>query len=195
MGNIINICFITDNNYFVPTLTSIMSLVKNFKQHQLSINIICNNVNHKNVEFAKTLEFENVKINILKIENPYLELGEKHIHVSKAALLKFSIAQIFSELDKILYIDSDVLIFKDLIQLYETDIDNYYAAVVSDMKAVKEYQFHKKFGLKNYFNSGVMLLNLKKNKRRQYQRKTNRTKKTRKMPSIYGSRCLKSRLQ
>ena len=78
-----------------------------------------------------------------------------------SALLKFKISEILANYDKIIYLDGDILVQKDLTELYNIDIDGYYVAAVDDTGKI----YHKKdvyAKYPNYFNSGVMLLNLKK---------------------------------
>lgn len=57
--------------------------------------------------------------------------------------------------DKLLYLDNDIICYKDIKDLYDKDIDGY------DFAAVKDY-FGKWFIGINYINSGVLLLNLAK---------------------------------
>ena len=88
----------------------------------------------------------------------------EELHVSPAALYKFDIANIFPDIDKMLYLDGDILVRKDLSELFETDISGCYAAVVKDYKPMTydPPQTHK-LGVPQhtaYFNSGVMLMNL-----------------------------------
>ena len=64
-------------------------------------------------------------------------------------------------MDKLLYLDCDILIQDDLSELFSMDIDDVYAAVTKDHFA-KKLNYDKAIGVENYFNSGVMLLNLKK---------------------------------
>ena len=162
MSNIINVCYITDSAYFVPTLTSIISVSENNKNSELHIYVVASDIAQKDADVLEKLNAENCKIFLKKVENPYLNLGTKHRHVSKTALLKFSLPEIFSDLDKILYLDGDILVFDDLKELYQMSLEDYYAAVVSDMRAVIVNRNNVSLRLKNYFNSGVMLLNLRK---------------------------------
>jgi len=56
----------------------------------------------------------------------------------------------------VLYLDGDILIQKDLSGLCAINIDDAYAGVVNDI-VLTENDLH----IQDYFNSGVMLLNLK----------------------------------
>ena len=65
-------------------------------------------------------------------------------------------------IDKVLYLDSDVLIADSLQELWDTDLSNHVAAGVKDCISRKYYEL---LGLKDgahYCNSGVILINLKK---------------------------------
>lgn len=70
------------------------------------------------------------------------------------------------DLDRILYLDADIIINKPLNEFYEQDFNGAYAVVIKDRfdfcdEVVMQ---KKKLGLKEkdvYFNSGVMLMNLR----------------------------------
>lgn len=158
----INICFITDASYVLPTCVSITSLIKNKKRSSIiDIFVVGTGLDENQLKLFEQLKTHNVNILVNNVVNKYDQVNTKHGYVSKAAMLKFDLPKLFPNLDKILYLDSDTLVLTDLSELYKTDIQNKYAAVVSDMSGC--YQGNaKKFGFDNYFNSGMMLLNLKK---------------------------------
>lgn len=56
--------------------------------------------------------------------------------------------------EKILYLDTDTIVAKDIKDLYETDLSNY------DIAAVRDF-YGRHWINKNYCNSGVLLLNIK----------------------------------
>jgi len=93
---------------------------------------------------------------------------DKNIHVSPSALFKFTIADMLSDVDIALYLDGDVIVNGNLDMLFRIPMDDTYIAASDDMGdsvdkdgnsflasriRIKEYR---------YFNSGVMLLNLRK---------------------------------
>ncbi len=159
----INIVFISDKNYIFPTKVAIKSLIANKdKDTKYNINVIGIEISEDDVFLLKNLKTENVKINIIQKDNDYSNIGYEHQYVSKAALFKFQISNIFSNLDKILYLDGDMIIEKDLNELYNIDLGNNYAAVVKDFAGQNIEKHNKKINHKDYFNSGMMLLNLKK---------------------------------
>jgi len=67
-------------------------------------------------------------------------------------------------LDKILYLDPDILVINRIRQLYETDLSGYlYAAAYHNRIPVKEINKVRllEYEIEEYFNSGVLLMNLK----------------------------------
>jgi len=67
-----------------------------------------------------------------------------------------------SSLEKVLYMDGDVIVEGDLLDLWNTNIDAYHLAAVPDTSRVDHLK--KLIGREGlpYFNSGVMLMNLRK---------------------------------
>lgn len=160
-----NIAYITDDNYILPIKASVNSIIKNCSSTNICIHIICTGVSERNRQELSSLESTNIRVKIITFNNIYEDLCPDHSYISKAALIKFQLPWIFRDLDRILYIDGDTLLFSGFEQIFETDIDDYFAAVVMDMYTMKIGEWHKKLGLKFYFNSGVMYLNLEKMRR------------------------------
>ena len=157
----IEVCFITDKNYLVATMTAIKSLVINNKNECIKVYVICSCVSSSDTVLLKKLSTKKIKIEIINVDKDFEYVKTEHKYVSKTALLKFYLPELIPNSDKILYLDDDILVLKSLKELCEINIDSYYAAVVKDMPAtIKGY--NKELNLVHYFNSGVMLLNLKK---------------------------------
>lgn len=162
-GKILNICFICDEPYALPTMVAIQSIKEATKPETLiNIHVVGTELSNDTINSFKKLSSPNITINALNIPNQFSYIPTHHQHVSKAAMLKFALPRLFPNLDKLLYVDGDMLFFSDLTPLYNTNLSRNYAAVVPDMAAEINGHHHTKLGLKHYFNSGMMLLNLKK---------------------------------
>lgn len=164
-----NVVLISDDNYAMPTIVAITSLKLNKEvQSQYTVHVICTNMSEHNISLLKSLDQSDFVVDIIVMDNAgkYHDLIIGDLHVSPAALYKFDIANIFSELDRILYVDGDILFEKDPKELFEIDLSDNYAAVVKDAKpATYKPPQVVKLGIPHhsaYFNSGVMMLNLKK---------------------------------
>lgn len=160
-----NIIFISDNNYIKPTAVAIRSIINNAtKEKNLNFFVLGDSLTKDSINLLKNSGAKNIKI--IPSETLLSDLKNLSVnrHVSHSALLKFFLPQIFKDFDKILYLDSDILVQKDLSELYNTDINDFYAAVIKDTLCVKNPEYMKQVKIENkfYFNSGVMLLNLRK---------------------------------
>lgn len=163
-NHIIPIALICDENYVMPTSVVITSLIENkLPETYYDIHIFGDKISQKSKDILKNMEKENIKISLHDVENKFKNLGVEHVYVSKSAYIKFDIQNLLPQYDKILYLDSDIIVVQDLTTLYNTDIENVYAGVVEDMYATlvkpEEYMIS---GIDKFFNSGVMLLNTKK---------------------------------
>lgn len=164
MNNDIVLVYITDNNYIMPTTVSITSALMNKKpEKKYDINIICTEVIDNTMfnGINNICKDNNVNIYVKKVENKYKNIDNYNKKITNTALLKFSIADILTNYDKVLYLDSDTLILNDLTNLFNENISEQYAAVIKDLYAMKHDGEHLNLGVEKYFNSGVMLLNTK----------------------------------
>ncbi len=82
-------------------------------------------------------------------------------YINLAAYYRLSIPEVLPKnIQKTLYLDSDLIIEQDLKELWDTDISNYVLGAVEDEQGTYS---GTRLGLFNkYFNSGVLLLNLNK---------------------------------
>ena len=164
----IHIVFVCDDGYAIPTATAITSLIcSKKKETKYSITIIAVDMNDENITTLHALKHKNVMIRVVEFQADQVSCLSNtsftDFGVTTSALVKFNIPQIVSSTDRAIYLDGDVLVQKDLSELYFENIDDYYAGVIRDMP---QTLFSKQlFGIpygEDYFNSGVMLLNIKK---------------------------------
>jgi lipopolysaccharide biosynthesis glycosyltransferase len=78
-----------------------------------------------------------------------------------ATYYRYVIADCIPAVDKIIYLDCDMLVLDSLKPLWNTDISGHYVAGVSDMSAHK-YIAHLELENKTYINAGMLLINAKK---------------------------------
>lgn len=161
----VNLVLITDANYMDFTRVAINSA----KQTKCPLSryhfyVMTLDISQSDVSALKALEGENVAIDVLPQKEADL-FYIRDTHVSKTSLLKYYIPDALPKLDKVLYLDSDILVLHDLNKLYKTDISGKYLAAVKDPSWFFENTHVLELNLEKrgfYFNSGVMLLNLKK---------------------------------
>lgn len=166
----INIAYISDDNFLMPTYVSVSTLFEKRDQDaHYNIYIICPDISDGQFEIFNSMQSDGFSVKIIDVKDTYenFKITKDGFHVSPAAILKFSLPDLLPQLEKILYIDGDTIINDNLFNLHSVDVGDYYAAVVEDIKPTKIYKpnlLHK-LGIphhKGYFNSGMLLLNLKK---------------------------------
>ena len=98
------------------------------------------------------------------IFNSFPQIGQvKCDYITKATYYRLFIDRMLnSDIDKVLYLDSDIVVDKSLETLWNSNISNYAVGCVTDMSEAKHdynrLDFDPKLG---YFNAGVLLINLK----------------------------------
>jgi lipopolysaccharide biosynthesis glycosyltransferase len=70
-----------------------------------------------------------IDVHIIKVTSNKFKDIQNFGHVNSTACFKFDLPDLIPDQDKILYLDSDVLIQKDLSDLFTISIDDYYAGV------------------------------------------------------------------
>ena len=100
---------------------------------------------------------------------PYLNAVGRDIFPEKrewtiATYYRLFIPELFPNYEKIIYLDTDILLLKDISSLYLTDLGQNYLAAAVDVAATSltfYKDFMKKFNLQGeYFNDGVLVFNI-----------------------------------
>ncbi len=173
----INILCATDNDYVPYCGIMLTSLFENNKEAKIHVYLMTETISDSN--WARLQELtRKYSQNISPIIIDSRKLKDCPMHdddyVSLATYYRLLAPQLLpQEIDKILYLDCDMIIDQSIESLYNTDIENYALAAALDEDYMNEgkyqrleYTFEKK-----YFNAGVLLINLK------YWRENNVTKR------------------
>ena len=89
-------------------------------------------------------------------------------YYTPAIYYRLLIPELFPQYDKVLYMDCDTVALTDVAELYNIDIQDNYIGAVADqaVAAVPQFREYTKNALgieaESYFNSGVIVMNLKK---------------------------------
>lgn len=157
-----------DNNYAPYSMTVIASIIHNNISEPINFHILhtnltitkCNTIRNWIKQFAnKTIDFYEVKKENFK-DFPI----DDHTYLDFGAYIRLYLGEVLYNLDKIIYLDCDILINASLKPLWEIDINNYAVAGVRDR--INDYvRVYNRLGYsmhEGYINSGVMLINLKR---------------------------------
>ena len=170
----INVLYSFDNKFWRIALVSMASAL-NTKYPDTNITIYCMVAPHthgrrKIDKFVRKHGGRLVWRVINKDENPFVNFA--FLRWSPVIFYRLFACNIFPDVEKMLYLDSDTLVMRDLCELFNTDISNYAVGAVRDIAPTNDplnpsgaYVAHfKEDYLKHdlYVNSGVLLLNLPK---------------------------------
>ena len=167
MKNIVLIC---DDAYALPTMVCIQSIIKHSDPKDFcNIHICTFGLNEANVQMFEKMSKQNILVRVHSMPSSLIEdklsRVQQQTHVTTTALIKLELANYFSKLDTILYLDSDIIIKRSLDELFEIEMNDAYLAASFEYHVYynnARYAPKKNLNLSFYFNSGVMLLNLRK---------------------------------
>ena len=120
----------------------------------------------EDVAKIKSLEhsYQDCKINIIKMDNRFDHIKNGIGYIANCRAYKMCMADMFPQYDKILYLDTDMLVFEDLSPLYNTDMsDNYIGGVFSIDHYLNRRELIEKLNIPDmtdYVNAGMLLMNL-----------------------------------
>ena len=169
--NKIPVFFAADNEYIPCLAVALRSLIDNSsKDNYYLIKILCTNIDEENQKKIKKYEKANVNIEFVDL-NYYINKVKDKLYTrdyfTKATYFRLFIPELYPQLDKALYLDSDVAILSDVADLYNIDMgDNLITGapdgVIQSREVFQEY-VEKVVGMadyNNYFNAGIIVMNL-----------------------------------
>ena len=186
----INLLLCGNKKFFDGVLTQLIS-IKNRTNEAINCYIFTMDASRLNKEYicmtddqidflndvvkSKNHESEVTKIDVTEIyEREFLNCANEKAYCTPYTLLRL-LADLIPEIpDKLLYLDIDIMVGKDISILYNINIEDYeYAAV------------REKYGSKlirpDYINAGMLLLNMKKIKETKLLEKARKLIKTKKL--------------
>jgi lipopolysaccharide biosynthesis glycosyltransferase len=158
----IPVLFCTDTNYWQHLGAALASLLASNTRHQFRVMVCSISPDLENEakisQIVKTCGTATVEfIHFTPNRQSSLPING---HITLGAYLRlFMTEYVDPTVDKLLYLDCDLIVRKDIGALWSADIDNYLAAVVLE----PYLEEHESLGFARgeaYFNSGVMLINL-----------------------------------
>lgn len=163
----LNIAYGTDKNFLYGCAMSIASILLHNKEKKIAFHIFTDHLENKEKEkFESLAQQYNSEINIYLVSCDWLKKLPNDKNWSYAIYFRFIAADIlYSSKDKILYLDCDIICKGSIQEVIEKDISRIIAAVVTDRDETwwkKRAEALDTPSIANgYFNSGVLLINLK----------------------------------
>ena len=179
---VIPIFFAIDDGYMPFLAVALESLIENSsKKYYYSIKVLYTNISEENKKKINKYKRENVNIEFVDL-NYYIEKVKDKLYTrdyyTNTTYFRLFIANLYPQYNKAIYLDSDIVVLGDIAELYNQDIgDNLIAAapddVIQTIKVFQEYA-EKVVGVadyRNYFNAGILLMNLDEFRKFNFQNK------------------------
>lgn len=165
-----HIVFNVDNGFVPHMCVTILSIIENCNVEKPVFHVLTYNLSSENREYVSNLVSEKgtsiyfYDVDVSKFDG--FPLGEKtgNARLTYAAYLRLVIPDTLpKELDKVLYLDCDIVVINPIDELWNKDLTNFYLAALDDygqcgISGALRLELGEGF---SYFNSGVMLLNLR----------------------------------
>ena len=175
MNREIPIFFTIDDSYAPFLAVALNSAIKNSDpQRNYKAIVLYQDLGADNISRLQALRTENFKIELMPIRANMEALDDRMSnrlrcdYFTLTIYFRLFIPSMFPQYDKGIYIDSDVVLTDDIAKLFDIDIgENYIGACndlsIADIPPLVAYT-EKAVGVnaKEYINSGVLLMNLKK---------------------------------
>lgn len=181
-SKLVPVFYAVDDKYIPILGASLQSLIANSsKENKYEIKILYTSVSEKNQERIKKYEKENVSIEFVNLSKQLKEVNSKlytRNYFSNTTYFRLYIPELYPQYDKAVYIDSDTIVLTDIANLYDEDIEDNLLAGIPDgaVQTVPVFQEYveKVVGMidyNNYFNAGILLMNLKELREYKFQEK------------------------
>ncbi len=80
--------------------------------------------------------------------------------ISGATMVRLRLPELLPDVERLLYLDGDIIVRKDLTPLFQEDCGGALLAGVTEMAGMLSCKTHEKLGTSHYINAGVLLMNL-----------------------------------
>lgn len=157
----------TDDKYLQHCAAMLCSLFENNQEHDITVHLLHHGLSQEGMNFLSSLakRYGNsvrfYDVDITQFKNVSIS-GKPNL--SKTCYFRILLSSLVSDqVEKILYLDCDVIVLKDVSTLFQLDLENYGVAAVEDV--MPGFDYHRNIigiDLKQAgFCSGVLMINLK----------------------------------
>lgn len=161
-----NILIASNEKYIKHEKVMLASLRESMPDELIDVYFLHGKLEGRTVEGFREYLLNRLKISMHSIEMDRTPFDDCTIgmHLSIETMYRLTATEVLPDsVDKILWLDGDIVINKSLKNLYETDIEDYYLCACKGRGKVENYNI--RLGLPKeyvYFNAGVLLLNIQK---------------------------------
>lgn len=171
---------LASNNYYVPYLYTVIVSFLNYKKEDdvYDIVILHSDISKTNKALLKQIEQngKNIHIRFFNmgsfIADSKFQMNNNLSHISIDTFYRLFIPEVFKEFDRVIYLDSDLIVKKNIAEILKESSANHTISATRDIDFVSQYYGMKKVRsysdsviklkqIENYFQAGVFVFNIK----------------------------------
>ncbi len=166
---IVPIFYACDDAFVKYTVVSLYSMIKNASKDRVyKVHILHTDISDEMKSKLAALGNDNFEILFENVSEYLNAISHKlpiRDYYSKTTYYRLFIAEMFSQYDKAIYIDSDTVVCGDISKLFDTDIGDCYVGACHEQAMVQTDEYgtyaEKVVGVSrhNFFNAGMLLIN------------------------------------
>lgn len=166
---VIPIFYACDDRFVPFAMVSLTSILENADpERQYEVHILHTDISSARMEQVHRMQRQNVRICFDDVSTYLRSFCDRlpiRDYYTKTTYFRLFIAEMFPDIDKAIYIDSDTVVCKNIAELFDYDLGDHLVGACHEqaMVQVEEYgrYVEKCLGIDRncYFNAGVLLLN------------------------------------
>lgn len=158
----LNIALCASRNWLLYSATTVASILCNAKEDESHyFYILSNDFDEKEKNYFYSLNrIKDAHYHFIKVDDTEFD-GAIHDWLGVSASYRLKLPSLVNE-DKCLYLDSDIIALQTIRKLYSQDISDYYLVAVEDKSSTMMKTRVNLNENQTFFNSGMLLLNLRK---------------------------------
>ncbi|NHV07962.1 glycosyltransferase family 8 protein [Cronobacter turicensis] len=151
-------------NFYDPLSVMLTSLLENNQAHHLNFHVLHSDFTNEDIEKFNLLftKYNNLSLNFVELDESKLAGLPLLQHFKISTYFRILAPSVLSAYDKVLYLDADIIVDGDILELWQTDVTDYTLAAVREESIVALDKRLKMPADYKYFNAGVVVLNAKK---------------------------------
>ncbi len=176
---IIPVVMTFDRNFLIPSAVAMLSLLENTDPERRFHLYCLTNQEPEETDVslftALTQRYPSFSFTFIPLPEDDFDHSPFPGYLNRMTFARLSIINLFPFLDTCLYLDGDLIVLRDITELWDQitqskDFDEYYLAAAPDLpmrnlideKLCRMEEIHGPENLTQYFNAGVLVMNLKK---------------------------------
>ena len=165
-----NLLVTLNRNYLFYFYVMLDSFSYHHQEETINLYLVGNDITESDIKPIKD-NLKNVNVNLIKYHNEVLAVAKTTYRYPPEVYTRlYAICYLPNEVERILYLDPDIIVLKNLKKLYEMDFEDTYYIGSSNIKSLltrfNNWKNKAQKGSK-YLNTGILLINVSKLRKEQ----------------------------